>query len=190
MNQSAFLDTLRRRLAGMPQPEIDDILADYTTHFADGLAAGRNEQDIAKALGDPLRLSRELRAEAGLRRWEASRTPGNFFAVIFGFIALLAVDFVLLLPVLAGFLLFIFVAGTIITAIFIASFNILIKLFQSGDGVAALQMLALSLSGLGLLGFGVGIGALFLLLIDFAVRLLGKFARLHYTLLNKVNLAA
>ena len=190
MNQAAFLDTLRRRLAGMPQPEIDDIIADYTTHFAEGIAAGRNEQDIATALGDPLRLARELRAEAGLRRWEANRTPGNFFALIFGFLALVAVDFVLLVPVLGGLLLFTFVAGVAVVALFIAGFSVIMNLFRWEDGVSAQHMLALGLSGLGLFGFGVGGGALLLLLLDGAIRLLGKFARLHYTLLNKADLVA
>jgi hypothetical protein len=37
------------------------------------------------------------------------------------------------------------------------------------------------------LGLGVGGGALLLLLIDYLVRLLGRFARLHYTLLQRAN---
>src|SRR6185503_12773890 len=43
MTRSEFLDTLRRRLAGMPEAEIDDLIGDYATHFADGIAAGRSE---------------------------------------------------------------------------------------------------------------------------------------------------
>src|SRR5258708_30185893 len=82
MTRLEFLDTLRRRLAGLPEAEIDDLVADYATHFADGMAAGRNEADIAQALGDPMRLARELRAEAGLRRLGAARTPGRFFAAL------------------------------------------------------------------------------------------------------------
>jgi hypothetical protein len=34
---------------------------------------------------------------------------------------------------------------------------------------------------------GIGGGALLLLMIDYVVRLLGKFARLHYELLNKAD---
>ena len=71
-------------------------------HFAEGMAAGRSEAEIAAALGDPQRLARELRAEAGLRRWETARTPANFFAAMAGFLALIAVDFVFLLPLLGG----------------------------------------------------------------------------------------
>src|SRR5262245_65450870 len=105
MTRAEFLETLRRRLAGLPPSEIDELVGDYATHFADGMAAGRSEADIARALGDPMRLARELRAEAGFRRWEQARTPANFVAVLFGFLALVAVDFVLLLPLIGSLLL-------------------------------------------------------------------------------------
>jgi hypothetical protein len=67
-----------------------------------GLAEGRSEAEIAAALGDPARLARELRAEAGLRRWETARTPANFYAALVGFLALIAVDFMFLLPLLGA----------------------------------------------------------------------------------------
>jgi len=44
------------------------------------------------------------------------------------------------------------------------------------------------LVGLGFLGFGVGGGALLIILIDCIVRLLGKYARLHYTMLHPADL--
>ena len=78
MTKVEFLDTLRRRLSGLPPSEIDELVSDYAAHFADGVAAGRSEAEIAAALGDPMRLARELRAEAGFRRWESARTPANF----------------------------------------------------------------------------------------------------------------
>ena len=43
------------------------------------------------------------------------------------------------------------------------------------------------LGGVGLLSLGIGGSALLMLLIDHVVRLLGKFARLHYALLNKAE---
>ncbi len=36
MTELKVLDTLRRRLAGLPPAEIDDLVGDYATHFADG----------------------------------------------------------------------------------------------------------------------------------------------------------
>jgi uncharacterized membrane protein len=190
MTKLEFLDTLRRRLVGMPQAEIDDVIADYATHFADGMAAGRSEADIAAALGDPMRLARELRAEAGFRRWEEARTPANFFAVLFGFLALIAVDFLFLLPLLGGLALFVLVAGIVLLALCIAGLVVLTKLFSWEHGFLAYHSLTRALNGLGLLGVGIGGGALLFLMIDYVVRLLDKFARLHYVLLNKADEAA
>jgi uncharacterized membrane protein len=187
MTRLEFLDTLRRRLSGLPQAEIDELISDYATHFADGMAAGRSEADIAAALGDPMRLARELRAEAGFRRWESERTPASFFAVLFGFLALIAVDFVFLLPLLGGLALFTFLAGLAMLGLCIAGLVLVMKLFSLDHGFT-LHYLARIFSGVGLLGLGVGGGALLLMMIDYVVRLLGKFARLHYALLNKADL--
>ncbi len=66
MTKADFLDILRRRLVGLPQAEIDEIIADYRAHFADGAAAGRSEEEIARALGDPLRLAREITGRSRL----------------------------------------------------------------------------------------------------------------------------
>lgn len=186
MTKAEFLDTLRRRLAGLPPSEIDELVADYATHFADGMAAGRSEADIAAALGDPMRLARELRAEAGFRRWETARTPANFFAVLFGFLALIAVDFVFLLPLLGGLALFVLVAGIVLLALSLGGLAVVLKLIFD-HGIFAHHFIARALSGIGLLSVGVGGGALLLLMIDYVVRLLGKFARLHYTLLNQAD---
>ncbi len=187
MTRLEFLDTLRRRLAGLPPAEIDDLVGDYATHFTDGMAAGRGEAEIAEALGDPLRLARELRAEAGLRRWETARTPANFFAVLFGFLALIAVDFVFLLPLLGALVLFTFVAGVVAVVLCVVGLALMARLLH-WDQLFSLQSMARSFAGIGLLGFGIGGGALLMLMVDYMVRLLGKFARLHYELLNKADI--
>jgi uncharacterized membrane protein len=182
MNRADFFSTLRRRLAGLPQAEIDDAITDYTAHFADGVAAGRSEEEIARALGDPLRLARELRAEAGFRRWEQSPTPGNFVGAVFGFVALIAVDFIFLLPLLATLAFFTLIAGMVALVLCLAGLVLFMR-----AGFFGLHSLTRALAGLGLLGFGVGGTALLIILVDWVVRLLGKYARLHYTLLHHAN---
>jgi uncharacterized membrane protein len=183
MTKVEFLDTLRRRLAGLPQAEIDELVGDYARHFDEGLADGRSEVEIAKALGDPMRLARELRAEAGFRRWEEERTPTNFLAVLFGFLALIAVDFVVLLPVLVGLALLALIATLVLLGLCIAGIAVMLR----WDSLFTSQFLARILTGVGLLGLGIGGGALLMLMIDHVVRVLAKFARLHYALLNKVE---
>ena len=189
MTRSEFLGTLRRRLAGLPADEIDDLVGDYATHFAEGIAAGRSEAEIAAALGDPMRLARELRAEAGFRRWEEARTPANFFAVLFAFLALIAVDFMFLLPLQGGLALLAFVAGLVVLGLCVTGLVLMLNLFRLDHGLG-LHYLTRILSGIGFLGLGIGGGALLALMVDYAVRLLGKFARLHYALLDKADATA
>jgi hypothetical protein len=96
------------------------------------------------------------------------------------------VDFVFLVPLLGGLALFTLIAAIVLLALCVAGLALLAKLF-SWDGLFAVHALAGKLSGLGLLGVGIGGGALLLMMIDYVVRLLGKFARLHYALLNRAD---
>ena len=148
------------------------------------MAEGRSEAEIAAALGDPVRLARELRAEAGLRRWETARTPANFFAAMFGFLALIAVDFMFLLPLLGALALVALVPASPCSACASPASRWSLRMFHLDHGLS-LDYLARILSGVGLLGLGVGGGALLLMAVDYVVRLLGRFARLHYTLLER-----
>lgn len=188
MSRLQFLAALRERLRGLPPHEIDDLVDDYASHFDEGLAEGRSEAEIAAALGDPTRLARELRAEAGLRRWETARTPANFLAALAGFLALIAVDFVFLLPLLGALALFTLIAGLAMIGLCVAGLALVMRLFSLDHGLS-LHYLARILSGIGLLGLGVGGGALLLLGVDYVVRLLARFARLHYTLLERSEAA-
>src|SRR4051812_3013137 len=100
MTRDAFLAALRSHLTGVSPATADDIVADYASHFDEGMAAGRREEDIAKALGDPARLARELRAHAGLRRWEEERSPSAAAGAVLAILSLGAIDLLILLPLL------------------------------------------------------------------------------------------
>ena len=43
MTRGEFLGELRAGLTGLRQQDIEDIIVDYESHFADGKAAGRSE---------------------------------------------------------------------------------------------------------------------------------------------------
>ena len=102
MNRAHFMAQLRDGLSGLHHSDIDDILRDYESHFADGLADGRSEDEVAAALGDPARLARELRAEVGFRRWEQDRSAGNFLGVVLALLGLATIDIVILFPILCA----------------------------------------------------------------------------------------
>ena len=67
MNRDTFLLRLRQGLRGLPPATVDEMVADYAAHFAEAQSANRSDEQVSQALGDPDRLAREMRAEAGLR---------------------------------------------------------------------------------------------------------------------------
>jgi uncharacterized membrane protein len=181
MTRQEFLRRLRAGLVGLPTASANEIAADYETHFDDGIAAGRSEAEVAAALGDPDRLARELRAEAGAQRWHQEKNPSAAAAAVFAVLGLGAVDILILLPILMG------VVGTIF-GFFIAA----IALFFSGGAIMVAGPFAgfpggpfaAILMGLGLMAGAVFIGALLTIVTVWLVNGLVWFARLHYRLLK------
>jgi len=181
MTRADFIAKLRQGLAGMPETARAEIVADYETHFADGAAAGRTEPDIAAALGDPERLAKELRAEAGLKRWEAERNPEAAAAAVFAVLGLGAIDVLVLLPILIGVVsvlfafLFAVVAGFVFGAVVLA---------LSPFGHDPSGPWAGLLFGLGLMALSVAVGSILTLLSVGLVNALVWYGRLHYRLLK------
>lgn len=181
MNRAEFCAALRTALAGMPASAIDDIVSDYETHFAEGVAAGRSEDDIARALGDPTRLARELRTEAGLQRWEKKRTPGNAIAAVFALIGLGAVDIIFLVPLLItliGILLgmFFWTLGIFAGGVFATAFGPFVG--APGGPVVAI------LVGIGLIAASIFGAAILTMITIGLVNAIVWYARLHYRALK------
>jgi uncharacterized membrane protein len=188
MTRAEFIAQLRQALSGMAPRELDDVVADYNAHFDEGLAAGRSEAEIAAALGDPLRLARELRAEAGLRRWEQQRTPGALLGAMVSMGGMLAVDIFILLPFLLVFALSAFIAATVLFAVSVAAVWLLMSgLLHWNNFAGVVSASSRTLLGIGLLGGSVGCAALLWLLLEGLVRLLGRYARLHYQVLKPAD---
>lgn len=98
MKQDAFIQNLRHALSGLPKPAIDEILADYREYIGDALAAGRDEEEVIAALGEPAKLARELKAQASYREWESHRSFGNLARVIGSIAGLGLLNMLLLIP--------------------------------------------------------------------------------------------
>lgn len=181
MNRNEFLARLRKGLVGLTQAAADDIVADYEAHFDEGRAAGRSEQEVAGALGDPDRIARELKAEAGAKAWSQQPSASNAMGAIFGIIGLGAIDILILLPLVLpifgtviGFLLAgvgIFIAGGVVMVV--GSFAGL-----PGGILAAILM------GIGLMGLGVFMIGLMAILIKWMIDATIWYARLHYRVIK------
>jgi uncharacterized membrane protein len=181
MTRQDFIARLRQALAGAPEPARSEHLADYEAHFDEGVAAGRPEAEIAAALGDPDRLARELRAEAGLRRWESERNPEAAVAAVFAVLGLGAIDLLILLPILVTVVSLLCAGLIVAVVVFVAGAAVLVvgPFAHAGGGVAAAL-----LAGLGLMAGSVAGGAILTLISIGLVNALVWYGRLHYRLLK------
>lgn len=173
-----FLATLRAGLRGAPPEAIDDVIADYVSHFEVGALKGRSEEEIGAALGDALALADELRVEMSIGTWKAKPSPGAGAKLIGAVLGLGAIN------TLIGFIL---LPLTCLIFFSIALADAIIFLLGSWlviDGPAlGWARPASLLGGFGLIFAAITVAALLAL---FAVALIGglaRYARLHYRLL-------
>jgi uncharacterized membrane protein len=182
MSRQVFMSRLREGLRGLPPQAIDDIAADYEAHFAEGEAAGRSEAEVAAALGDPARLAREQRTEAGLKRWETERNPSAAANAVFAVLGLGAIDLLILLPIILS------IAGTLL-AFFIAAaavFGAGAIVFVIGPFIshAGIEIAAVMLAGLGLMAGASSLGAVTTLFTIGFINAMVWYGRLHMRLLR------
>ena len=190
MNRATFLSRLRTGLYGIDPEQVAEMTADYESHFSEGLAAGRSEEDIAAGLGDPDRLAREMRAEAGFRRWERERSMGSLAGVVMAFLGLVTLDVIIMIPLVITVVSILLGFAAASLGVFIGGVALLVVAVIPGLSwfvIPALGSVALALGGLGLLTGGLGAMALTWLAADFVARALVKYARLHFRLLNAAS---
>jgi len=181
MTRDEFLRRLQRGLKGLPRETVDDIMSDYTEHFAAADADGRSAAEVAEALGDPARLARELRLEAGIKRWEETRSPSSAWTAVIAFLGLGAIDILVLLPVLVSVVAVVFGLYVALLAVFIGGGAIL---FAGPFGDFPGGAFAAVLCGLGLMAGSVAFTALLSIFSIWLVNALLWFGRLHYRVIE------
>ena len=163
MTRDQFLAALERGLQRLPAVKRAEILADYRSYFAEGLAAGREERALADSLGNPVRLAAELRVghEAG----------HSAFRGFIGLMAIALLDGVRWFPLVVGLLVVCLLIGCAAVAAVCAAFTVVVLPFDLPlGGVAAVllrgvALLAASLAALSAARAGVQ------LLVKFFIRL-------------------
>ena len=182
--RAEFLATLRAGLRGVPASSIDEMIADYSAHFDEGVAATRSEADIAAALGDPLVLADELRLELCIGRFESAPSPRSAAQVIGGAIvngALSTLVLCIVGPLLA--LLTLAAALAILTAAGTGIWFLVAGASLGLPGGIGTPVLC----GLGLLAAAVSMSALLLLGASALVSGIAQHARLTYRFLPRVS---
>ncbi|MFW2342919.1 DUF1700 domain-containing protein [Brevundimonas sp.] len=181
MTRTEFMSRLKKGLVGMPTSAAAEVLNDYEAHFDDGLAEGRSEAEVAEALGNPDRLARELKAEAGIRRWHQEQNPSSATAAILAVLGLGAIDILFLLPLLMSLIGVILGGYAAALGLFGGGLGVMLAgPFASPPGGAVAALLA----GLGLMAASVTVAAILTVLSIWLVNGVVWFARLHYRLLK------
>jgi uncharacterized membrane protein len=175
-----FLTTLRAGLRGAPPEAVDDIVADYASHFEVGAVKGRSEEDIAVALGDPLALADELRVEMQIERWRQKRSPVAAAKLVAGVVGLGILNVALAFVALPLVCLLVFVAVAYIIMLLGGG-----VWFAFAGAALGLNPTMSVLAGAGLVFAGIALGALLALLLLALVNGLARYARLHYRLLPR-----
>ena len=183
MRKDEFLEQLRSSMSGIPPAAFDEIIADYTAHFAEAAAMGRDEVEVSAALGEPKRLGQEMRAAIDLQRWQERHTPVTFANALIALLGLAALDAVILLPLFVAILLLLLFA-LVVCAAAILGLVLLASLFLLEQHTSSDALLLRALQVASLLSGAVGFGALLLILADAVLRGLGRLARSHYSLLR------
>ena len=186
MKRADFMAQLRAGLSGLHADDINEILADYEAHFTDGAAHGRSEEEVCAALGDPVRLAREMRAEAGFRRWEEKHTPSNLAGVLLALLGLATLDLIFLLPVLIAMLSV--VVGLACAFLIAIVGGTILMIGGAAHGLPHGMPTGMAFFlGLGLVSGGVGAGALLIQVTNWVAHALIRYARLHFRLFDTAS---
>lgn len=66
MNKEHFMIELKLSLRDLSENDRQDVMSDYVEHFENGLAQGKSEEQIAKELGNPKQIAKEILAMYGV----------------------------------------------------------------------------------------------------------------------------
>lgn len=159
MNKKTFLGELKKHLVGLPKEELDDIIADYTEHFDAGKKHRRKEETIAKSLGNPKDLAKQLKAQYAIKRAKKTKKPAHVFKAV---LATIGLSFFNLVFIIGPFFAFIsvlisFFASAV--AIILSGIAVLIAAFVApvifSLGVSGIFFLGVAFAGIGLIALGV-----------------------------------
>ena len=157
MNKKTYLNTLNKHLKNISDEERADILDEYETHFISGIEDGQTEDMIAKELGHPKEIAKELNATLALDRAETNNKVGNVWQAIISVMGLGILNFfVILIPfVIIISILFSFIVTTL--SLLITPAMLIVKgLYNGFDAIQSIDVyVVLTSFGLGLMIFTV-----------------------------------
>lgn len=136
MNRTEYMNTLAHELGSLPQTVIQETLRTYEQKFAEGIAAGKTEAELAATFPNPRLLAAQLRASQRFQHLKRDFTPGNFFSLILMVFVMMILNFFMLIP---AFIIASFVFVSYLASLLIYGLGVVV-LAVSFSGVATLQL--------------------------------------------------
>jgi len=150
VTKAQYLAELEMRLGALGKEEREELLADYEAHFEYGRAAGKTDEEIARRLGPPQLVAREILYQLSVDRARSQPTLRRIAGAVFAGIGLGVIQVLaLLVPFLCGLLV---LAGLFAASVYLMASPVLL-LIQDGWTAKFFRMLPLlaGLVGIGLI---------------------------------------
>lgn len=129
MTKTEYMNTLRQELHGLPAEVVEDTMWAYEGRFVDGMAAGRDELEIAASLPAPHIVAAQKRAGLRYQELKEKVTPTNFASLLVALLGVMMLNFFMIIPAITGSILLfaaylssmvMYVVGIVITATVLA----------------------------------------------------------------------
>lgn len=88
-----FLSQLSSSLRNIPNSEKEDIISEYETHFISGKQDGKCEEEIARKLGNPKTIAKELTVSYAISNADKKRSFKNMITALFSVMSLSVLNF-------------------------------------------------------------------------------------------------
>ncbi|MET3119660.1 putative membrane protein [Undibacterium sp. GrIS 1.8] len=121
---------------------------DYEQHFIEAVSAGREMEEVSRALGDPRKIALEFKAILHLNAFQKKQSLGNFGRMVFSFISVVWLNLFMLPFVATVSLLFVslylvslscLIGGTLIVASGFFNLNDIVHM-ESASGKIGLHV--------------------------------------------------
>lgn len=155
MKRKEFMKILKSQLSGIPKKDANELLEDYEDHFEMGLKKKRKEEEIAKSLGDPKVIAKQIRAEYHIKSAENKKNLKNILRAVYASLGLGFFNVVVVLGPFIGVLAVLLSLFVVSIAVALCGLAAIIIAFVPSFSMKAVTSAGLIFIGIGLIALGI-----------------------------------
>lgn len=97
MNKEEYLKIIQKEIKKINTDEKEDILSEYESYFINGYKNNKNDEEIIKELGDPVKIAKEINAVNSLYKVENKKSIKRIFSAAFSIMELSILNLILII---------------------------------------------------------------------------------------------